>query len=163
MTNQNTEWRQKAHEVIKQIALNNQYIVSDMVVTELEKANLGLNNYSSLGGVFTRAAKDGIIKKTDDKQQSTRSKSHSAKTVWVSLIYKDNKSLTGQEMLNSILMAALDFNAQTVRYASLIFSKGELTKSGYAKAINDYLQIQKGYTDRLEQITKAYVEWSAKK
>ena len=146
------EWRQKAHKVIEQVARKNQYIVSDMVVTALEKAGLGLDNYSPLGGVFTRAAKDGLIQKTDETQQSTRGKSHSAKTVWVSLVYGQQDLSPEARALTGLVMAALDFNAETVRYASFVFRAGGLDKVTHQRAVKDFQKIQENYTAR---VTKA--------
>ena len=149
MISKTDKWRQSAHEVIAEIAQNNQYIVSDMVVTALEQANLGLNNYSSLGGVFTRAAKTGLIKKTDEKQQSTRSKSHSAKTVWVSLVYKAKEPVN---IFTALVMAALDFNAVTVRYASLVYSQSPLDKKQYQRAANEFMRMQTDYQNKISAI-----------
>ena len=149
MISKTDKWRQSAHEVIAEIAQNNQYIVSDMVVTALEQANLGLTNYSSLGGVFTRAAKAGLIKKTDEKQQSTRSKSHSAKTVWVSLVYKAKEPVN---IFTALVMAALDFNAITVRYASLVYSQSPLDKEQYQRAANEFMRMQTDYQNKISAI-----------
>lgn len=79
------EWRSAAHNVIEDAALNNQYLSSDIVIAALEQAGLGLSNYSALGGVFTRAAKAGVITKFDT---GNKSKSHSVKTVWRSLTHQ---------------------------------------------------------------------------
>lgn len=153
MISKTDEWRKLAHEVIANVAHNNQYIVSDMVVTALEKANLGLSNYSSLGGVFTRAAKAGLIKKTDEKQQSTRSKSHSVKTVWVSLVYKANEPVN---IFTALIMAALDFNAVTVRYASLVYSQSPLDKAQYKRSADEFMRMQKDYQNKMAAIIKDY-------
>ena len=143
------EWRQAAHKVVEQIARKNQYVVSDMVVTALEKAGLGLDNYSPLGGVFTRAAKDGFIQKTDETQHSTRGKSHSAKTIWASLIY-DQKDLSPEaRALTKMVMAALDFNAETVRYASVVFRSGGLDQKTHKRAVTDFQKIQDHYNARV--------------
>jgi hypothetical protein len=79
-------WSIAAHEVVKEVAQGNQYIVSDIVIAALEQHGLGLDNYSSLGGVFIRAANDGILEK-----QETSVKSSKSKTVWRSLIYKKRR------------------------------------------------------------------------
>lgn len=50
-----------------------------MVVIFLESAGYGLENYTPLGGVFKRAAKQGIIKRVTHKTKQP---------LWVSNIYK---------------------------------------------------------------------------
>lgn len=76
-------WIDRADEIIKEIAINNSFVISDMVIAQLEKEGLKQSNYAALGGVFTRAARARIIKKRDTEQ-----KSNSKKIVWSSLIYK---------------------------------------------------------------------------
>ena len=77
------EWRQFADDRLDVIAKHNQYIVSDMLVADLERHGAKPENSSVLGGVFTRAAKRGVIEK-----QPTRQKSKRPRTVWLSKIYK---------------------------------------------------------------------------
>lgn len=158
----NIEWRQKAHKVVEQIAKKNQYIVSDMVVTALEKAGHGLDNYSSLGGVFKRAAKDGLIQVTNEKQQSTRGRSHSAKTVWVSLIYDQKDVSPEARALTRLIMASLDFNAQTVRYASVVYRSGGLDQRTHKQAVRDFQQIQDNYNARVAGIMQEFEGASGK-
>lgn len=93
MDGKDPKWRQAAHSTLETLARHNQYIVSDTLIAALEDAGYGLNNYSALGGVFTRAAKERLIVKTGNYQQSNRTKSHSAKTVWRSLVYKESATL----------------------------------------------------------------------
>lgn len=150
------EWRTAAHEVIKKLAQENSIIVSDMVVATLEADGLGLDNYSTLGGVFTRAAKEGIISKTDQQQQSTRAKSNSAKTVWVSLIYQKEEIGPQARLMNQMLIAALDFNAETVRYASFVYRSGGLDEKNHQKAVADFRRIQSAYSKRVDLILKEY-------
>lgn len=87
MTNQENKQRlvEAAEYALPQMALHNQYITADTLIAVLEQDGYTLSNYSVLGGVFTRAAKAGIINKSPS---ANRSKSHSAKTVWRSLIYE---------------------------------------------------------------------------
>ena len=87
MENQENKQRlvEAAEYALSQMALYNQYITADTLITVLEQDGYTLSNYSVLGGVFTRAAKVGII---DKSPSANRSKSHSAKTVWRSLIYE---------------------------------------------------------------------------
>lgn len=59
------EWRDAADELLATLAVENKYIVADMVIIFLESAGYGLSDYSPLGGVFKRAAKKGIISKID--------------------------------------------------------------------------------------------------
>lgn len=150
------QWQAAAHKIIEQVAKGNQYVVSDMVVNALENAGLGLDNYSPLGGVFKRAAKDGIIAKTDEKQQSTRGKSHSAKTVWVSLIYKREDVSPEAAALSNLIMAALDFNAETVRYASVLYRNGGLDVKTHEKAVKAFNEIQDHYNARIAKIVEDF-------
>lgn len=65
------DWRDKADLVLKRVALWHEFLVSDILIMYLEAAGLGLDDYSPLGGVFKRAAADGIITKVDrDTKQS---------------------------------------------------------------------------------------------
>lgn len=73
-----------AERVLRQMALNNQYITADTLIAVLMQDGYTTTNYSALSGVFLRGAKDGII---DKSPTANPSKSHSAKTVWRSLIY----------------------------------------------------------------------------
>ena len=75
-------WRDQAHKLLVALAKENKYIVSDMVILWLESANYGLKDYSALGGVFRRAAKQGIIKKIDQPKASKQS-------LWISLIKQE--------------------------------------------------------------------------
>lgn len=75
------EWREAADRLLIDLASNNQYIVSDMLIIFLESSGFGLDDYSPLGGVFKRAAKGGIIK---------RIKQGSKQTLWLSKIYNNN-------------------------------------------------------------------------
>lgn len=157
------EWRQKAHEVIKDVASKNSIVVSDMVVAALEKAGLGLDNYSPLGGVFTRAAKEGILQKTQETQQSTRAKSNSAKTVWISLIYQQDGISPEARVLNSMLIAALDFNAETVRYASIIYRSGGLESKELKTSLDKFQAMQQNYSARMAIILEEYEKVGGKK
>ena len=150
------QWREAAHSVIEAVAKQNSIVVSDMVVNALEQANLGLKNYSALGGVFTRAAKAGFIQKTEETQHSTRGKSHSAKTVWASLIYSQDGVPAETRVLNSLLMAALDFNAETVRFASIIYRKEGLDHKTHKKAVTEFNKIQDRYNARIAGVLQDY-------
>jgi hypothetical protein len=79
-------WRDEAHKLLIALAKDNTYIVSDMVILWLESANYGLDDYSPLGGVFRRAASEGIIKKID---QPTSTKT----TLWISCIREGKHDL----------------------------------------------------------------------
>lgn len=150
------QWREAAHKVIEAVAKENSIVVSDMVVAALESAGLGLDNYSALGGVFTRAAKAGYIQKTDETQHSTRGKSHSAKTVWASLIYRADDVSPEARALNSLLMACLDFNAETVRYASTVYRAGGLDQKTHKRAVRDFQKIQDNYSARIAMIMEQF-------
>lgn len=142
------DWRDQAHEILAKVAKSNSIVVSDMVVAALEAADLGLDNYSALGGVFTRAAKEGIIVKTDIQQQSTRAKSNSAKTVWRSLVYKQSGLSKEQNALGNLIIAALDYNAETIRLASVVYAGGKLDKHAYKRVLSDFNIIADRYTAR---------------
>lgn len=155
MDGKTNEWRNQAHEIVVNLAHNNGMLVSDMVVTELEAAGLGLDNYSVLGGVFNRAAKDGLIEKTDITQQSTRARSKSAKTVWRSLVYTPADQSKEQSVINSLLVAALDFNAETIRLASLVFAGGQMDQKAYASHINEFNKISDKYVSRQAKVLES--------
>lgn len=152
MNGKSDEWRQAAHKAIEQLAHDNSMIVSDMVVAALEQASLGLDNYSALGGVFTRAAKAGLIVKTDIKQQSTRERSNSAKTVWRSLVYRPTGMSKEQNALSNLIIAALDFNAVTVRLASIVYAGGKLDKHAYKRVLRDFNAMSDTYQARQSSI-----------
>lgn len=105
MTSQENKQRlvEAAEYALPQMALYNQYITADTLIAVLEQDGYTLSNYSVLGGVFTRAAKAGII---DKSPSANRSKSHSAKTVWRSLIYAhDNCNMLTVKTDNQPLLA----------------------------------------------------------
>lgn len=81
MDGKSEEWREAAARLLTALAKTNQYLVSDIVIVFLESAGYGLEDYSSLGGVFRRAAKAGIIKKIDQPKKSKQS-------IWASLIFE---------------------------------------------------------------------------
>lgn len=139
-------WRKAAHDIITELAATNTLIVSDMVVAALEAANMGLNNYSALGGVFTRAAKAGLIVKTDETQPGNR-KSHSAKTVWRSLAYVKTEVVSPElEALSAMVVNSLDFNAGTIRLASLVYSRfGDMKRQQQKQIVNDFNEMQDKY------------------
>lgn len=65
MDGKSQAWRDAADRLVEALARDNQYIVGDMLIIFLESAGYGLDSYTSLGGVFKRAAKRGIIKRID--------------------------------------------------------------------------------------------------
>lgn len=79
MNGKSDEWRNAADRLLEALARDNQYIVSDMVIIFLESAGYGLKSYTPLGGVFKRAAKNGIIKRVTNRTKQP---------LWVSNIYK---------------------------------------------------------------------------
>ena len=133
------EWRTAAHNVIETAALNNQYLTSDIVIAALAEAGLALSNYSALGGVFTRAAKAGLIAKA----AGNPSKSHSAKTVWRSLTHQPARPLvprtvgnTGRSQIATVLALIKrptgatnwELSRAALKYTSVI---SELRKEGH--------------------------------
>lgn len=79
-------WKDLAYDILETLAQNQQEVVSDDVW------NAGLphppNSGTALGGVFKRAAKAGLIVKTDRVRITAQVKSHgSPMTVWRSLVY----------------------------------------------------------------------------
>lgn len=149
------QWRSAAHDIIAELAASNSLIVSDMVVAALEAANMGLDNYSALGGVFTRAAKAGLIQKTDETQPGNR-KSHSAKTVWRSLVYKKAEDASPElTAISQMVINALDFNAATIRLASMVYGHfGDLKPHRQKAVIKDFQSIQDNYTSRHAAISE---------
>lgn len=152
-------WRKAAHDIITELAATNTLIVSDMVVAALEAANMGLNNYSALGGVFTRAAKAGLIVKTDETQPGNR-KSHSAKTVWRSLTYKKAASTAPElDTLTAMINNALEYNAAVVARASLVYAQGHIEDRKYLKrTVADFNKMQDQYTAKNISIIEAYAK-----
>lgn len=152
-------WRKAAHDVITELAATNTLIVSDMVVAALEAANMGLDNYSALGGVFTRAAKAGLIAKTDETVAGNR-KSHSAKTVWRSLTYKKAPSTAPElDTLTAMINNALEYNAAIVARASLVYAQGPITDRKYLKrTVADFNKMQDQYSAKNVQIIEAYAK-----
>lgn len=71
-------WRDAADKLIEALALDNKYIVADMMIIFLESAGYGLPDYSPLGGVFKRAAKRGIISKIERPTKQS---------LWLSKVY----------------------------------------------------------------------------
>ena len=158
-------WRKQAHDTITAVAEANKYIVSDMLIAALEEGENGLANYSALGGVFTRAAKAGLIIKTDETQSGNK-KSHSAKTVWRSLIYKTPATATNPETnaISGMIINALEYNAATIRYASLIYNNEGLNRKTIEKAIKDFNEMSDIYQaknariiDDLQKLLKAKI------
>ena len=137
-------WRKAADATLARIAETNRYIMSDMLIAALEEDGNGLDNYSVLGGVFTRAAIAGIIEKTDDQQFSERRKSHSIKTVWKSRIYKLGEPIsTEQDAISALVMNALGFNADIIRYASLVFASTPIQNEGkLTETVNEFKRIE---------------------
>lgn len=78
MNGKSKEWRDAADRLLIALAKDNQYIVSDMLIIFLESAGFGLDDYASLGGVFKRASKGGIIKRVRQTAKIT---------LWLSQIY----------------------------------------------------------------------------
>jgi len=79
MDGKSQAWRDVADRLLLALAKDHQYIVADMVIIFLESAGYGLENYTPLGGVFKRAAKQGIIKKVGVRTKQP---------LWVSQLYK---------------------------------------------------------------------------
>lgn len=78
MDGKSQAWRNAADDLLKALARENKYLVADMLIIFLESAGYGLKDYSPLGGVFKRAAKEGIIKRVDRPTKQA---------LWVSEVY----------------------------------------------------------------------------
>lgn len=78
MDGKSEAWRKAADELLSVLAVENKYLVSDMVIIFLESAGYGLKDYSPLGGAFKRAAKKGIISRIDRPTKQA---------LWVSKVY----------------------------------------------------------------------------
>lgn len=159
MVEYNLAWRIKAHAIIEEVARSNKLVVSDMVIAALEEADMGLNNYSGLGGVFKRAANAGFIAKTDETVAGNR-KSHSAKTVWRSLIYKDAVPVSPElDAINAMAVNALEFNAGTIRLASLVYGHfGDLKPHKQKEVVKDFQKMQDQYTARHIEIAETLIK-----
>ncbi len=79
MDGKSQAWRDAADRLLEALARDYQYIVADMVIIFLESAGYGLDNYTPLGGVFKRAAKQGIIRKVGVRTKQP---------LWISNLYK---------------------------------------------------------------------------
>lgn len=152
-------WRTQAHAIVAELAATNTLIVSDMVVAALEAANMGLNNYSALGGVFTRAAKAGLIVKTDETQPGNR-KSHSAKTVWRSLTYKRVVPIAPElEILTALITNALEYNAALVGRASLVYAQSPISDTKFLeREVEAFNKIQDQYSAKNIALVEAYTK-----
>ena len=89
MDSKSQEWRDAADTLVEALARDNKYIVGDMLVIFLESSGYGLSNYTSLGGVFKRAAKRGILKRIDagNKKALWLSNIHGRKTNYPVEVY----------------------------------------------------------------------------
>ena len=81
MDYKNNHWRDAADNLLHALAIENKYIVSDMLIIYLESADLELDNYSPLGGVFRRAAAKGYISRVSRPTKQA---------LWISNLYKSN-------------------------------------------------------------------------
>lgn len=79
MDGKSQAWRDAADKLLESLAVDNKYIVADMMIVFLESAGYGLPDYSPLGGVFKRAAKRGIISKIDRPTKQS---------LWISKVYE---------------------------------------------------------------------------
>lgn len=79
MDGKSQAWRDAADDLLATLAVENKYLVGDMLVIFLESAGYGLESYEPLGGVFKRAAKKGIISKIDRPTKQA---------LWVSKVYQ---------------------------------------------------------------------------
>ena len=114
-----------AERVLRQMALNNQYITADTLIAVLMQDGYTTTNYSALSGVFLRGVRDGII---DKSPSANPSKSHSAKTVWRSLIYAhDNCD-----------MLTVKTDTQSARVLALIKRPGGATNWELSRVAVDY-------------------------
>src|SRR5690349_22816078 len=78
MDGKSQQWRQGADDLLATLAVENKYLVADMLILFLESAGYGLDDWSPLGGVFKRARDKGIIKRVD---------SNGRQALWASLVY----------------------------------------------------------------------------
>lgn len=82
MDGKSQEWRDGADRLLETLAVENQYVVADMMIIFLESAGYGLKDYSPLGGVFKRAAAKGIIKRIDRQTKQA---------LWLSCVYQSRR------------------------------------------------------------------------
>lgn len=73
------EWHNAADDLLVALAKENKYLVSDMLIIFLESAGYDVDDYSSLGPVFRRAAKKGLIKRIEHRTKQA---------LWHSLVYE---------------------------------------------------------------------------
>lgn len=79
MDGKSQQWRKGADDLLATLAVENKYVVADMLIVFLESAGYGLKDWSPLGGVFTRARDKGIIKRVD---------TNGRQALWASLVYR---------------------------------------------------------------------------
>jgi ornithine cyclodeaminase/alanine dehydrogenase-like protein (mu-crystallin family) len=79
MDGKSQAWRDAADKLLEALARENKYIVADMLIIFLESAGYGLKDYSTLGGVFKRAAKAGLISRIERPTKQA---------LWVSKVYR---------------------------------------------------------------------------
>ncbi len=79
MDGKSKAWRDAADKLLEALARENKYIVADMMIVFLESAGYGLDDYSTLGGVFKRAAKKGLISRIERPTKQA---------LWSSNLYK---------------------------------------------------------------------------
>lgn len=79
MDSKSQAWRDGADRLLETLAVENKYVVADMMIIFLDSSGYGLKDWSPLGGVFKRARDRGIIKRVDHPTK---------KALWASLVYQ---------------------------------------------------------------------------
>lgn len=63
--NTRAEWKAAASQIVEDIALTNQTFTTDLVWNELSNRGFDVDEHRLLGGIMTKAVKDGLVKIED--------------------------------------------------------------------------------------------------
>jgi len=84
--NANPDWKTIAEAAILLCAECCDTFTSDEVITTLRTSTVETHNLMALGGLFQKAARQGMIENTGQTRQTTLKERHRKLTVWRSLI-----------------------------------------------------------------------------
>jgi hypothetical protein len=81
------EWRAALRVALERVARRRPDLTSDDLWVEVGEDGMGKGNPSALGSIFRGAAKDGLIRLTDQRRESQRPAHHRKPLrVWASLV-----------------------------------------------------------------------------
>jgi len=86
--NANEEFKRVAFKSILQFAVNKPYVTANDVWASLDLLGITTHDNRALGPIFKKAAKDGLIEKTNTTTKSNRCSRHAGDVrVWRSLVF----------------------------------------------------------------------------